>query len=240
VAIAQTLPDAIDDTFGDRDAVLALADKLSAEDVQLYYQIGLIGRRDLPLSPEPRGGFEMVLLRMLAFRPEQAGMAASAPAQSQKTQAAQPAAVKKAALKPAPQVAAGGGTADASTSEWAGIIESLSLKGMAREMSLNCVFHGIQDDVVELTMDPAHVHLLGKAREQQLEAALAEYYQRKVSVRINQQDKLQSETPAAQRSRQQNERQQQAEQSIRQDENIKAIQDTFGASVNQESIRPRD
>ena len=238
IAIAQTLPDAIDDAFGDRDAVLALADKLSAEDVQLYYQIGLIGRRDLPLSPEPRGGFEMVLLRMLAFRPVQAE--AGAPALSQKTQAAQPAAVKKSALKPAPQVAAGGRTADASTSEWAGIIESLSLKGMAREMSLNCVFHGMQDDVVELTLDPAHVHLLGKAREQQLEAALAEYYQRKVSVRINKKDKLQSETPAGQRTRQKNERQQQAEQSIQQDENIKAIQDAFGGSVNQESIRPRD
>ena len=238
IAIAQTLPDAIDDTFGDRDAVLALADKLSAEDVQLYYQIGLIGRRDLPLSPEPRGGFEMVLLRMLAFRPVQAE--ARAPALPQKSQAAQPAAVKKAALKPAPQVASGGGTADASTSEWAGIIESLSLKGMAREMSLNCVFHGMQDDVVELTLDPAHVHLLGKAREEQLEAALAEYYQRKVSVRINKKDKLQSETPAGQRTRQKNERQQQAEQSIQQDENIKAIQDAFGGSVNQESIRPRD
>ncbi len=239
IAIAQTLPDAIDDTFGDRDAVLALADKLSAEDVQLYYQVGLIGRRDLPLSPEPRGGFEMVLLRMLAFRPVQAET--GAPALSQKTQPAQPAAVKKAALKPAPQVAAGGGgTADASTSEWAGIIESLSLKGMAREMSLNCVFHGMQDDVVELTLDPAHVHLLGKAREEQLEAALAEYYQRKVSVRINKKDKLQSETPAGQRTRQKNERQQQAEQSIQQDENIKAIQDAFGGSVNQESIRPRD
>ena len=42
---------------------------LPAEDVQFYYQMGLIGRRDLPLAPEPRGGFEMVLLRMLAFRP---------------------------------------------------------------------------------------------------------------------------------------------------------------------------
>lgn len=241
IAIAQTLPDAIDDTFGDRDAVLALADKLSAEDVQLYYQIGLIGRRDLPLSPEPRGGFEMVLLRMLAFRPVQAEMGAPAPAVSKSSQTAQPSTARKVAGKASPQAPAGGDkSADAGTSEWAGIIGSLSLNGLAREMSLNCVFHGMQDDVVELTLDPAHVHLLGKAREQQLEAALAEYYQRKVSVRINKQDKLQSETPAGQRSRQQNERQQQAEQSIRQDENIKAIQDAFGGSVNQESIRPRD
>ena len=69
VAIAQALPEAVDNGQGDRDRVLALAQALPAEDVQFYYQMGLIGRRDLPLAPEPRGGFEMVLLRMLAFRP---------------------------------------------------------------------------------------------------------------------------------------------------------------------------
>ncbi len=69
VAIAQALPEAVDNGHGDRDRVLALAQALPAEDVQFYYQMGLIGRRDLPLAPDPRGGFEMVLLRMLAFRP---------------------------------------------------------------------------------------------------------------------------------------------------------------------------
>lgn len=72
VAIAQALPDAVDNGQGDRDRVLALAEALPAEDVQFYYQMGLIGRRDLPLAPDPRGGFEMVLLRMLAFRPADA------------------------------------------------------------------------------------------------------------------------------------------------------------------------
>ncbi|PTS86944.1 DNA polymerase III subunit gamma/tau [Pseudomonas sp. HMWF032] len=69
VAIAQALPEAVDNGQGDRDRVLELARVLPAEDVQFYYQMGLIGRRDLPLSPDPRSGFEMVLLRMLAFRP---------------------------------------------------------------------------------------------------------------------------------------------------------------------------
>ncbi|MDA7087854.1 DNA polymerase III subunit gamma/tau [Pseudomonas sp. SA3-5] len=73
VAIAQALPDAVDNGQGDRDRVLALAEVLPAEDVQFYYQMGLIGRRDLPLAPDPRSGFEMVLLRMLAFRPADSG-----------------------------------------------------------------------------------------------------------------------------------------------------------------------
>ena len=70
VAIAQAVPDAVDNSQGDREQVLQLAGNMRAEDVQLYYQIGLVGKRDLPLAPEPRSGFEMALLRMLAFRPE--------------------------------------------------------------------------------------------------------------------------------------------------------------------------
>ena len=67
-AMAQWVPDAVrhDD---DAERILALAKRLRPEDVQLFYQIGLLGQRDLPLAPEPRGGFEMTLLRMLAFRP---------------------------------------------------------------------------------------------------------------------------------------------------------------------------
>lgn len=70
IAIAQALPEAIDNSFGDRDQVIALAAQLPAEDVQLFYQTALHGRRDLPLAPDPRSGFEMVLLRMLAFKPQ--------------------------------------------------------------------------------------------------------------------------------------------------------------------------
>ena len=79
VAIAQALPDGVDNGHGDRDRVLALAQALPAEDVQFYYQMGLIGRRDLPLAPDPRGGFEMVMLRMLAFRPADTVNAPSQP-----------------------------------------------------------------------------------------------------------------------------------------------------------------
>lgn len=79
VAIAQALPEGVDNGHGDRERVLALAQALPAEDVQFYYQMGLIGRRDLPLAPDPRGGFEMVLLRMLAFRPADSADAPTQP-----------------------------------------------------------------------------------------------------------------------------------------------------------------
>lgn len=70
IAIAQALPEALDNSFGDRQQILGFAGQLPAEDVQLFYQTALIGRRDLHLSPDPRSGFEMTLLRMLAFKPQ--------------------------------------------------------------------------------------------------------------------------------------------------------------------------
>ena len=75
VALAQVLPNAIDNSLGDQQQVMQLAQLLTPEDVQLFYQIGLMGRKDLPYAPDLREGLEMVLLRMLAFRP--AGIAPS-------------------------------------------------------------------------------------------------------------------------------------------------------------------
>ncbi|MGB5179763.1 MAG: DNA polymerase III subunit gamma/tau C-terminal domain-containing protein, partial [Gammaproteobacteria bacterium] len=132
---------------------------------------------------------------------------------------------------PAPATAGG---------EWSAIIAALSLKGMAREMSLNCVFHGIDSDVVKLSLDPAHAHLLGKTRVEQLESALCDYYQRTLQVRVDTAVSLADETPAARKKREQAERQRRAEDAIEQDENIRALQDAFGGTVNQGTIRPRN
>jgi DNA polymerase-3 subunit gamma/tau len=64
MAVLQIVPQAEEDD----ETVQQLANQFSKEDVQLYYQIALHGRRDLPLSPDPRSGFEMIFLRLLTFR----------------------------------------------------------------------------------------------------------------------------------------------------------------------------
>src|SRR5204862_3599249 len=74
VALAQSVPDPEQDP-----AARELAGRLDAESVQLYYQMALQGREDLPLAPDEHAGFVMTLLRMLAFRPESAGDARSRP-----------------------------------------------------------------------------------------------------------------------------------------------------------------
>jgi len=69
VAIAQIEPKAADNSYGDMQQILELASLISAEDVQLYYQMGIKGREDLRLSAEVRTAFEMLLIRMLVFSP---------------------------------------------------------------------------------------------------------------------------------------------------------------------------
>jgi DNA polymerase III subunit gamma/tau len=272
IAIARVLPDAIDDTFGDREAVIGLSSRLAPEDVQLYYQIGLIGRRDLSLAPDPRGGFEMVMLRMLAFRPQTAGETAAASSVSgtpaavaggaapRKASAATPSraapgtaaeAVREAVSEAVPEAApdvvreAAPDTApapalDAAAGDWMALVERLDIKGMARELVLNCALQEFSEHAAVLAVDPTHARLLSETRRRQIEQAMGGHFGRPFSLKILQESEFRGETPASRQAREREARKQQAVQSIETDENVKALQDAFGATVNYDSIRPRE
>ncbi|WP_458527253.1 DNA polymerase III subunit gamma/tau [Onishia taeanensis] len=116
LAVAQMVPGALDNGHGDREVLLALASRFTAEDVQLYYQIGLQGRGDMDQAPEPRTALEMTLLRMLAFRPQGVPKPAQTPLPM--TGDAVPERAPETASQAAPQAtssaANAGGVADAS------------------------------------------------------------------------------------------------------------------------------
>ncbi len=67
IAVFQVVPEGVDNSLGDREKIQSLAGLLTPDAVQLFYQIGLVGKRDLNLAPDVRLGFEMTLIRMLAF-----------------------------------------------------------------------------------------------------------------------------------------------------------------------------
>lgn len=76
IALTQAIPEAQHEHHYPIADIIELAQAIEPEELQLYYQIGLMGRRDLPLAPTPRSGFEMTLLRMLAFRPQKISITA--------------------------------------------------------------------------------------------------------------------------------------------------------------------
>jgi DNA polymerase-3 subunit gamma/tau len=70
VTVAQVVPDAIDNSWGDAERIASIANSIAGEDTQLFYQVAINGKRDMSFAADPRSGFEMILLRMIAFRPE--------------------------------------------------------------------------------------------------------------------------------------------------------------------------
>jgi len=68
VAVEQVVPGASDNSMGDQEQVVSYARQLCAEDVQLFYQVALVSRQDLAITPDPKSGLEMALLRMVAFQ----------------------------------------------------------------------------------------------------------------------------------------------------------------------------
>lgn len=69
LALIQAVPSALAHDDPDSDILHRLAQTISGEQIQLYYQIAVHGKRDLSLAPDEYAGFMMTLLRMLAFAP---------------------------------------------------------------------------------------------------------------------------------------------------------------------------
>ncbi len=230
IAIAQTLPAAVDEHLDGREAVLELAQRMPAEEVQLFYQIGLIGRRDLQMAPDPRGGLEMVLLRMLAFRPasvaEDRKAAQSLPASTRQQLSAEQA--KTAAQIPSLSASPG--------SDWRRLVEGMQLKGVLRELAMNCALKTHDNNSWQLTLEPSHQQLLSKARQQRLEQSLCEVLQQTVRLEIEVRGGAE-DTPAQQRLREAEARQADAVNAIESDPKVKAIQKVFGATLHRETIR---
>ena len=107
-----------------------------------------------------------------------------------------------------------------------------------RELANNTTLESHADGAVTLTLDESHAKLFNKEREEDLRLALEKYYGPPLRLKVNL-GRPAVETPAKEKSRLQDERQQAAVQAIVEDPNVRALQEKFGARVNPASIRPK-
>ena len=198
-----------------------LAIGLTAEDVQLFYQIALMGRRDLHLAPDPRSGAEMTLLRMVAFRP--ASAQASAPGAAPKIAPAKP--VKVQALK----------TDKWKDPEWTSLVAELALPGAVRLLAGNCAYLRRDGATVMLSIDSRSEPLLTRPRKEALAEALSNRFGETLSVDIAVGETI-SETPMQEETRLADERIEAAKAILEADPNVKALKDMFGAELKTDSI----
>ena len=239
IALLQQIPEAIDHEF-DSDDILALSAKFSPEDVQLYYQIGLVGQRDLDLAPDPRGGFEMVMLRMLIFKPEtqQKSTDKSVQVQSIASKVIPVAVISKqgsvtpsVVISESPKAVA----QDTGANDWLSMIVAMKLDGFTREFANNCALDAIDDNVCTLIIDPSHVRR-AKA-EEALQKALQAYRGNPVKLVIKEKKNTLA-TPAVLLIKDREDKQQAAVEAINLDPNIQALKEHFDARILPGTIEP--
>ena len=115
----------------------------------------------------------------------------------------------------------------------------MQLKGVLRELAMNCALKSKDHNSWELVLDTSHQQLLSKARQQRLEKSLCEVLQQTVRVEIEVQGSADN-TPAQQQLQEAETRQADAVNAIESDPNVKAIQKGFDATLHRETIRSVD
>jgi DNA polymerase-3 subunit gamma/tau len=245
----------------------AAAARLDAETLQLYYQIALNGRRDLPYAPDEYSGFCMTLLRMLAFAPgagdsprtEATGGSASigspagrpptlrtAPAAHAATEAAT---VEPPVVPPASAAAPPEPIAPAATTllarepgpraawDWLAVVAELRLGGMAKMLADHCELVSQDDDAVTLRVGEAHKHLLDRAYQDKLVSALHDKYGATLKVMFEI-GAAAEQTPQQVRTRIKEARQAEAVAAIEADPFVRELVDHFGGQIDASTIQP--
>jgi len=265
-ALYQVNPQAIEWKGVDRDAVAPVAELADAELLQLLFQIALIGKRDLGLAPDPRTGFEMILLRMSAFQPadnaqpaqELAPKTAKTPDRPTATQETNKKTVSR-DTNPEQKTAASEATATenvvggtmltetvftlemlASQSGWAEFVEGSGLSGIPRELVMNMIPRSLDGHHLYLVLDQTSRHLFNESRLKKIEQHCAQTLGLEIRLKLDVDDveKEEAETPSQQKQRYAKERQESAEQAFNQDQNVQTLVELFDAEIVPESIQP--
>jgi DNA polymerase-3 subunit gamma/tau len=220
LAMAQSVPDALEADMPERERIVGLAAALDAESVQLYYQIALQGRQDLPLSPDEHAGFVMTLLRMLAFRPDGAKL---------DLPRAEPVPQKK----PAPAKSMSGGVA---ASDWPQLAQQLPITGAARELARNAELRHRDNNVFDFVVPKAKGYLVERNYQEKLKMALEQHLGGTVTVKVSIGEVV-GVTAAAIEAGDRGARQAEATQAVHADGFVKDLVNLFDGKVVDSTIR---
>ena len=241
VALAQAVPELLDSEQDNVEAVRDLIKLLTPEEVQLFYQISVVGRRDLDLAPEPRSGFEMVLLRMLAFRESDEG--ASSKVSTSSNVGAVPNKSAATNNRTAAVIAGNAGQVSdqAGVQEWASIVSNAQLSGIAAQLAAHCSLMARMPGKLQLVLDADGEHFRRPAVEEKLRQALSAALTEDIKLEfVSQSGQTTVDTPAKREQAAVANRLKAAAQSIENDPNVRQMIDVFGAVVQSESIKPID
>ena len=249
ISMAQTVPDSIADDLPERSQLLELANNISAEHLQLYYQIALLGRRDIGLAPDEFAGFTMSMLRMLAFTPSESSQTRVAkptqntvkPTVSHTPNLAPTLASESVVPVAQPIVDNAPLTEEADISalefngDWRGLLEQLKL-GLARNLALNSALLSHDENTMRFAIQDKDKSLLSPMYQDRLAQALQQHFGRKIRLEFTVEGSV--NTPAKQVAQEKAHAQSNAENAIESDGFVQALINDFGATIIPNSIKP--
>jgi DNA polymerase-3 subunit gamma/tau len=264
ITIAQTIPEALTNSDGDKELVLNIAKRLTPEDTQLFYQIALLGRRDLALAPEPRVGFEMILLRMLAFYPDQSNtderpekkIDIISPADTiTEKKIREPSPNKKERLQAdvndtiEPEIFENKKDAkdctekviltEVSSKNWFKVYEDLPINGVLKNISSNLVLSKVDGANLSFVLDESESAFYDESHDEKLALVLSQYLKTNISVEIKI-GIVASETPKNRQIRLQEEVKARATKNLNSDPNVNEITNMFDGVLLKNTIKAID
>ncbi len=250
IAIVQIVPEAApqDEEFDAAFADAARAGDFARGRAALLSDRARRAAAILNMAPEPRIGFEMTLLRMLAFRPD----AAAQPVESRRHREHDVAADASASHGAGCSAIGRGhklgraaqgrsskrrGSTSIDAANWPAVVEAAGLSGMVRQLALNCVPAGFEHNLLTLKLDQAASDRRTRPIEEKLVQGLSKYLGRDIRLAF---ETAESDlnSPARQRVQAEQERVARAATAFESDPAVKGLRERFGADVDAASVKP--
>ncbi|SES84297.1 DNA polymerase-3 subunit gamma/tau [Nitrosomonas marina] len=250
IALAQAVPQSVHEDMPAYQRIKGFAETFTAEDIQLFYQITLHGRRDLNLAPDEFSGFTMTLIRLLAFMPDnpplnpaiqQAGSTPQQPGTinrinvSTQTSHTMSASDSSASLEKLPT--AQKMPANATVPSWHDLVKQLNLVGMAKMLAQHSEAKIISADTIELLVPDVHKHLLDKKYQNAIQTALNDHFGKPVALSFKV-GSITGMTPVAIQQLENQQKQTEAIAAIEKDPIVQDLVDSFDAKIIESSIKP--
>ncbi len=265
IAMTQIVPETVADDLPERELLISFAQRIPAETLQLYYQIALLGRRDISLAPDEYAGFTMSLLRMLAFTPTDVvasglmnpAVKSSEVSKTVTTKKVEPPAklisadmiVNSAHPEPEamppiesvsdvpeqPAIIAQAEFSAHFDGNWRGLVDELKL-GLARELAKHCELISYDEHSISLSVPESQKHLLSPNYQEKLGSAIAQYFDKKIKLQFSIGGS--GNTPAKQIMQEKAQAQASAEVAIEEDTFVQSLIQDFGATIIPNSIKP--
>ena len=250
ISVTQAIPDSLEASYLDRDQVIALTKKISSEQLQLFYQITILGRRDLYLAPDEYAGFTMTILRMLSFTPQDSLIAKnSTPAKTEPVNStnkietivksndvsSEASEIKKkievdhqvdeSILKEIPTF----------NGNWRELVDQLKL-GLVKALAQQSELVSFKNNEIILSIADEHKHLLNETYQKKLELSLSDHFSQRIKLVILQ--KGANNSPLKQKQEERSIIMKDTENSILQDQFVKSLLTEFNAEIIPSSIKP--